>query len=212
MALKNIGLHKLESYRTMEGYFLNSYFLKRDFLNYLIFPPYHVALYKDIFLSKGGVGRQLISSPGQINHGCASTFSTFGASVVLFDASDAREITSEKLSTLKVDFWGEDFFDKDIIFSPFESTSLRWFRLLHQGKYFLVTDEKLIAHFSGWKQNSAYPLTEEEKNFLREFPIDNDFKVDYLIPRCHDGEFYLKKLTPKTLKENLDTFLKTKGK
>ena len=211
MSLKNIGLHKLESYRTMDGYYLNSFFIKRDFLNYLIFPPYHVALYKDIFMSKGGVGRQLITSVHQINHGCAQTFATFGASVVLFNSNEAKELSSEQLVSLKVDFWGEDFFDKDIIFEPFENTSLKWFRLLHQGKYYLITDEKLIAHFSGWKQNKKFPLTEEEKNFLREFPIGENFKIDFLIPRCHDGEFYLKKLTPKTILENLNIFLDTEG-
>ena len=211
MGLTNLALHKLESYRTMDGYYLNSFFIKRDYCNYLLFPPYHVELYKDIFLSKGGVGRQLITNPGQLNFGCEKTFNTFGASAVLFKTEQARDVSTEQLKVLKVDFWGEDFFDKDIIFTPFNESSLNWFRLLHQGKYFLITDEKLIAHHQGWKQNKTNPLTEEEKNFLREFPIDKDFKIDYLIPRCHDGEFYLQKLTQQSIVENINIFLNSKG-
>ena len=78
MSLNNLELHKLESYKTLEGVYLNSFFLKRDYLNYLIFPPGHVALFKDFFLAKGGVGKQIITSPDQINLGCAQTFKTFG--------------------------------------------------------------------------------------------------------------------------------------
>ena len=44
MGLKNLGLHKLESYKTLEKFYLNSFFIQRDYLNYIIFPPGHVSL------------------------------------------------------------------------------------------------------------------------------------------------------------------------
>ncbi|MAW07547.1 MAG: hypothetical protein CME61_04615 [Halobacteriovoraceae bacterium] len=206
MSLNNLELHKLESYKTLEGVYLNSFFLKRDYLNYLIFPPGHVALFKDFFLAKGGVGKQIITSPDQINLGCAQTFKTFGAAAVLLKEGHIGQIFPKDLETLRVELWGNDFFDKDINFEAFEKTCLNWFIINHKGKNLLITDEKVIMNHQGWKHNPRYPITHSDKLLLEDF-AQNDFvrkfKIDYLIPRCHTGEFYLQKISADSFKENI---------
>ena len=206
MSLNNLNIHKLESYKTLEGVYLNSFFLKRDYLNYLIFPPGHVALFKDFFLAKGGVGKQIITSPDQINLGCSQTFKTFGASAVLLNEDQINQIFPGDLETLKIEFWGNEFFDKDINFKTFENSSLNWFIINHRGKNLLITDEKVIMNHQGWKCNPRYPLLQIDKDLLEDL-IDSDFvkkfKIDYLIPRCHTGEFYLQKISTDSFKENI---------
>ena len=190
MGLNNLGLHKLESYKTLEKFYLNSFFIQRDYLNYIIFPPGHVSLFKDFFEAKGGVGKQLLTNKEQINLGCEQTFSLFGASVVLLSGE-----TLDFDPKLKIEHYGESYFEKDLIEVPFKSVNLGWFRFYQQGKYFLVTDEKLIQTVDGWLRNPSYPLTVEQENFLKHYEFDESFKVDYLVPRCHVGEFYLQRIS-----------------
>ena len=83
---------------------------------------------------------------------------------------------------------------KDIIDVPFKSVNLGWFRFIQQGKYFLVTDEKLILTVDGWLRNPSFPLTVEQENLLKHYEFGKDFKVDYLVPRCHVGEFFLQRI------------------
>ena len=209
MALGNLGLHKLESYRTMEGHYQNSFFLKRNYLNYLIFPPQEVNLFKDIFISKGGVGKQIVTSKDQLNHGCNQTFTTFGAAAVFLKKSTLNHVKSSTLKKFKTELWGEDFYDQDFDLSPFEQSNLNWFRIYHQGKYFLVTDENIILKKGAWIQNPNHPIHEEDKRLLEELLEKQSFKIDYLIPRLHDGEFYLQKLNSLLFREKLSHYLKT---
>ena len=69
MVLINIGVHKLESYKNNQGIFENSYFVHRPYLNYVIFSPNSTEIFYDYFESKGGVGKQIFTNVGQINHG-----------------------------------------------------------------------------------------------------------------------------------------------
>jgi len=156
-----------------------------------------------MFIAKGGIGKQIITHQNQLNLGCAQVFKYFGASAVFLREEALSKSETDLTSQLKTEVMGESFFDHDIITTYFEETNIHWFRIYHQGKYFLVTDESIIFHNDGWKMNPASPISSSDRKKIINLLSENEFKVDYLMPRCHDGEFYLSKLDKKKLLDNL---------
>ena len=193
MVLINIGVHKLESYKNNQGIFENSYFVHRPYLNYVIFSPNSTEIFYDYFQSKGGVCKQIFTHSSQINHGPAKIWNKFGASVLLTNPTKQPASADYKCEYLNV-----DFSDKDIIYPWDDPKELHWFILTQRDKRFLITDEHLILNNGDWLPNPKLHYNETKIRYIKEI-LNHDF--DYLLPRLHEGEFYLQK-TPKDYVEN----------
>ena len=178
MVFDNFGIHKMESFPKksflgMTKYFFNSFFIKRTYLNYTIFSPFEYDYLKDFIYSKGGLGKQLHTSAKQFNKSTESFFNLFGSSAVVLDPrkfTENCEGDGHPYLNFKIENWGEEFYDKDIILDLKADINKDWFILSHHGKKFLITDESIIFTKEGWLRIApAYshpPLPQECDSFF----------------------------------------------
>lgn len=199
MVLINIGVHKLESYKNSKGIFENSYFIHRSYLNYVIFAPQSTEIFYDYFASKGGVGKQIFTDASQINHAPGKIFNKFGASVLMTNPKKMPPNAAYKL-----EYFGEDFVDKDICYPWDKPDEMHWFFIHQRGKKFLVTDENLIVDDGDWLPNPEKSYSESKIKHIRDI-LNIDF--DYLLPRLHKGEFFLQSTPQKIVREKIDQFI-----
>ena len=217
MEIDNFGIHKLESF-PQKGflgrvkYFFNSFFIKRTYLNYTLFSPFEFDHLKDFIFHKGGIGKQLHTSTHQFKKSTESFFNYFGSSAVVLDPyyfpKDEKEVFQENLN-VKIENWGEDFFDNDIIIDLKSEIKKNWFTLFHRGKKFLITDESIIFTEEGWLPNPDF----QNFNYGKE---DTDLMfqklarlaIDYHIPRCHKGTYRMQNLTLPKLEKNINFYSK----
>ena len=217
MELNNFGIHKLESFPKKGfwgkvNYYLNSFFIKRDYLNYTLFSPFDFHHLHDFFMNKGGIGKQLFTSTGQFNKSTESFFNIFGSSAVILDPHyfppSNEDKTLESLG-LKIENWGEDFYDVDIIIDLKSKINKNWFTLYHRGKRFLITDESIIFTEKGWIPNSDYRTFDsgpENPDLILQ--VLSKMSLDYHIPRCHRGTYRMQNITPSKLEKNINYYSK----
>ena len=198
MVLINIGVHKLESYKNSDGVFENSFFLQRPYLNYLIYSPRSIEMFYDYFSSKGGVGKQIYTNASQVIHSSHKAFNKYGASAL---------ITNPKKQTfnpdLKIEYYGEDFIDKDIEYPWKSDHDLHWFIIRQKNKNFLITDEHIILSEHGWQPNPKYTYDDHKVKLIEDI---QKCKIDYLLPRNHVGDFYLQKMNKNSIKDSIQYF------
>lgn len=217
MVLENFGIHKLESFpkKGLFGsvhYYLNSFFIKRNYLNYTLFSPFEFNHLKDFIYNKGGIGKQLHTSTLQFNKSTESFFNIFGSSAVILDPHyfppDKEDQTLEA-QAVRIENWGEDFFDDDIIIDLKSQIQKNWFTLSHRGKKFLVTDESIIFTEEGWVPNRDYQnfdVAPDNPEIM--FKALSKLSLDYHIPRCHKGTYRMQNLTPSKLEKNINFYSK----
>ena len=199
MVLINIGVHKLESYKNIQGLYENSYFVHRSYLNYLIFTPNSTEIFYDYFNSKGGVGKQILTGPQQFGNASGKIFNKYGASVLLTNPKKRPH-----RSSFKLEYYGVDFMDKDITYLSEKPKELHWVILNQRGKKFLITDENLILKDGTWWPNPEMKYSSDKVEEINNI-LKNDF--DYLLPRLHQGEFHLQRTPKDTIEQNIQNFM-----
>ena len=104
----------------------------------------------------------------------------------------------------KCEYYGVDFTDKDIIYPWDNPKELHWFILTQRGKRFLITDEHLILKDGVWTPNPELEYNDEK---VKDIEDVLKHEVDYLLPRLHEGEFYLQQIPEPELKKQIDNFI-----
>ena len=217
MVLDNFGIHKMESFpkkgflgRTK--YFFNSFFIKRTYLNYTIFSPFEFEHLKDFIFMKGGLGKQLHTSTKQFNKSTETFFNLFGSSAVVLEAQkypENREELFHKNLNFRLENWGDEFYDKDIIIDLKSEINQDWFTLFHHGKKFLITDESIIFTDEGWVPNPDFEcLDNESRQPEKIFKSLSKLDLDFHIPRCHRGTYRMQKLNSSKLEKNINLYSK----
>ena len=200
MALINIGVHKLESYKNSQGLFENSYFIHRAYLNYLIFSPRSTEMFYDYFMSKGGIGKQIYTDHVQTHFGTGKIFDKFGATALITNPA-----TVNKTESFKIEYYGKDFSDVDITYPWDAPHELHWYIINQKGKKFLVTDEHLILSENTWYPNPKCSYSPEKIDHINDLVY---MEFDYLLPRLHTGDFILQNISSNKPKEFISNFNK----
>jgi hypothetical protein len=167
---KNIGVHQFKNYPGS-----SSFYIQRNYGHYIVFADFLQNMDYEFFKSKGGVYRQFLADPSNINQTHIEIFSRFGASIVVKN-TDKSLLHPD----IPIEFFNDDFFDHTLKW--FYSDLIECVMMLQRGKKILffgpsyrLTDQMMIL-------KNDEDITESLQPFFQEHG------VSYCFFNRHEGE------------------------
>lgn len=171
MELNNSGIHTIMFSLDQKGdRGIASFFIPRNYGNYLFFGGPFSANDHDFFYSKGGIYKQFYTNKEQLGTFTGKIFDKYGAYIVFGNEELVfLDAPSEK--------FGKEFFDRDMQVISHGDGNF-WYLIKQKNKTYLIVDDHVILH-----GGELFPNKEMRLNQLsvEKIQLLNDLKIEAVL-------------------------------